>query len=418
MTLRFNILFPTLILFSLAAESQKITKNDKLSLANLQTHIQSLSTNTAGGRADYFISELSKTGARPKGDNNGWVQTFTIDEGRQIGTDALFTVDDHPLGIGREWFPLALSPAGEVTGSPAIALQERGVPWFQDLKEWLEAGSGNPHFDLIAEIRAKAVSCGKKGATALILYNSSTRYPDRLTFDPKDKTGPVGIPVLYITREAKRKYLPDESASVDLHIRISFAGQQRTGHNVIGFLDNGAATTAVIGTRYDNSSGLAAMLELARLLSGSKLRSNNYLFIVFPGSGPEWLGSEYYTAHPVIDLKKVNYLLELNRIGALNETTHELTIGGFSSSGAWATAGNSIRDKKALSFRYDSSALQPGDHAAFYRQQIPLLIFSTGHGPGEDPNDPINYPGELQVLKFIFSLIEGANPQGRLPFTP
>jgi aminopeptidase YwaD len=418
MTLRFNILFPTLILFFLAAESQKISKNDKLLLANLQTHIQSLSANTAGGRADYFISELSKTGARPKGDNNGWVQTFTIDEGRQIGADALFTVDDHPLGVGREWFPLALSPAGEVTGSPAIALQERGVPWFQDLKEWLEAGSGNPHFDLIGEIRAKAVSCGKKGATALILYNSSTRYPDKLIFDPKDKTEPVAIPVLYITREAKRKYLPDESASVDLHIRISFAGQQRTGHNVIGFQDNGAATTAVISTRYDNSSGLAAMLELARLLSVSKLRNNNYLFIVFSGSGPEWLGSEYYTGHPVIDLKKVNYLLELDRLGALNDTSHELTIGGFSSSGAWATAGNSIRDKKALSFHYDNSALQPGDHAAFYRQQIPVLIFSTGRGSGEDPNDPMNYPGELQVLKFIFSLIEGANTLGRLPFTP
>ncbi len=431
MTLRFNILFPALTLFFLAAKSQKISKNDKLLLANLQTHIQSLSADTAGGRGmgtagekatgDYIISELSKTGARPKGDNNGWVQTFTIDEGRQFGTEAMFSIDEHPLTIGREWFPLALSPAGEVAGSPAMALQESGVPWFQDLKEWLEAASGNPRFDLVGAIRAKAVACGKKGATALILYNSSARYPDKLIFDPKDKSEPVAIPVLYITHEAKRKYLKDESASVDLRIRISYAGRQRTGHNVIGFLDNGAATTAVIGTRYDNSSGLAAMLELARLLGISKLKNNNYLFIVFSGSGPEWPGSEYFTGHPAIDLKKLNYLLELDRLGALNDTTRELIIGGFSSSGAWTAVGNSIRDKldkKALSLHYDGSASQPGDHTAFYRQQIPLLIFSTGRRSAEDPNDPINYPGELQVLKFIFSLIEGANTRGRLAFTP
>ncbi len=67
---------------------------------------------TPGEKAtgDYIISELSKTGARPKGDNNGWLQTFTIDEGRQIGANALFTVDEHPLIVGREWFPLTLSP--------------------------------------------------------------------------------------------------------------------------------------------------------------------------------------------------------------------------------------------------------------------------------------------------------------------
>jgi hypothetical protein len=424
MTLRFNILFPALILFFLTAESQKISKSDRLLLTNLQTHIQSLSADTAGGQAigtpgekataDYTISELSKTGARPKGDNNGWLQTFTTDDGRQIGANALFTVDEHPLIVGREWFPLTLSPAGEVTGSPAIALQESGVPWFQDMKEWLESGSGNTR-DLVSTIRAKAVSCGKKGATALILYNSSTHYQDKLIFDPKDKPEPVPIPIIYITREAKRKYLRDESASVDLHLRISFSAKQRTGHNVIGFQDNGSPTTVVIATRYDNSSGLAAMIELARLLTASKLRNNNYLFIVFSGSGPECLGSEYYTGHPVTDLSKVNYLLELDRLSAPGDT---LNIGGFNTSSTWTVIGNDARQKRALSLHYDSSAVQPGDHAAFYRHQIPLLVFSTGRGSTSNPNDPINYPGELQVLKFIYALIEGANTRGRLVFTP
>jgi aminopeptidase YwaD len=412
-------------LICLSADCQKISKPDRVLLTNLQTHIQSLSADTAGGRAmgtsgekatgDYIISELSKAGVQPKGDNNGWHQKFTIDEGRRIGANALFTVDEHPLIVGREWFPLTLSPAGEVTGSPAIALQESGVPWFLDLKEWLEAGSANPSFDLKGIIRAKAISCAKKGATALILYNSSPHYPDKLTFDPKDKPEPVQIPIIYITREAKRKYLRDESASVDLHIRISFTGQQRTGHNVIGFQDNGSPTTIVITTRYDNSSGLAAMIELARLLSASKLRNNNYLFIVFSGGELEWMSSEYYAGHPVTDLKKVNYMFELDRLNALNDT---LNIGGFTTSTTWAEVGNSIHDNRVLSLHYDSSAIQPGDHTAFYRQQIPLLVFSTASGPASNPNDPVNCAEELQVLKYIYSLIEGANTRGRLAFTP
>ncbi len=386
---RIHIYLPALLLACLSADSQKISKTDKLLLANLQTHIRSLSADTAGGRAmgtpgekavaDYIISALSNTGARPKGDNNGWLQTFTIDEGRQVGADAVFTVDGHPLTIGREWFPLAFSPAGEVTGSPAIALPESGVPWFADLREWLEAGSGNPRFDLVGEIRAKASSCAKKGATALILYNSSTRYPDKLIFDPRDKPEPVAIPVVYLTREAKQKYLKDESASADLRIRIRFTSQQRTGHNVVGFLDNGARATAVIGTRYDNNGGLAAMIELARLLAGSKLHGNNYLFVVFSGSRQGWTGSEYYADHPAIDLHSVNYLLEL-------------TLGDGE-------------------IRYDSSGTQPGDHSAFQRRHIPLLVFSGGHSS-------VDCAGEMKVVKSIYSVIESADRRGSLGLTP
>lgn len=414
------ILFPALLFLFLSADCQKISKADKLLLANLQTHLQSLSTDTAGGRAigtagekttgDYVISELSKTGARPKGDNNGWLQSFTIDDGRQIGSDALFTVDDHSLSIGREWFPLALSPAAEVTGSPAIALQESGVPWFLDLKEWLEANAGNANSDLTGAIRAKALAYAKKGATALIVYNSSTRYPDNLAFNPKDKPEPATIPILYITHEAKRKYLHDESASVDLHIRISFAERQRTGHNVVALLDNAAPTTVMLCTRYDNSSGLASMLELARLLSASKLRNNNYLFVVFSGSGLGWLGSGFYSGHPEIDPKKVNYLLGLDGLGNATDT---LNIGGFSSSNAWPAVTGSVREKKALILHYDNSPIQPGDYIAFYRQRIPVLDFSTAGGMAA-----ADLPGELHVTKYIYALIESANTRGKLAFTP
>jgi hypothetical protein len=436
-----------ILLFArLSADSQKISKNDKIILANLRTHLRSLSADTAGGRVmgsagekttgDYVISELSKTGARPKGDNNGWLQKFTIDEGRQIADNALFTIDEHPLVAGKEWFPLALSPPGEITGSPAVALQESGVPWFQDLKEWLEPGAGagtgsgtgsstsssagadNPHPDLMSTIRTKAAAFRKKGATALILYNSSASFSPRIFFDPKDKPEPAAIPVVYITRETKRKYLKDESASVDIRVRIAYTEKRQSGSNVIAFQDNGAATTVMISSRYDNSSGLAGMIELARLLGASKLKGNNYLYVVYAGSPSSWPGSDYYAGHPVIDLKNVNYGLELDRLGDFNDTTRTVVMGGMGTSPAWPAIRGSLREKKAFSFQDDSSAGGSGNQGALYRRQIPVLVVSTRPVSAADGSDPVNVAGELQLIKFLYDLIEGADTRGRLPFTP
>jgi hypothetical protein len=41
--------------------------------------------------------------------------------------------------------------------------------------------------------------------------------------------------------------------------------------------------------------------------------------------------------------------------------------------------------------------------------------YSEYHLPGDNP-DKINYPGELQVLKFVYEVVEGADKRGRLVF--
>jgi aminopeptidase YwaD len=455
MMLRIKLFASLLLLSFLNASAQKLNKNDKITLTNLEAHIHYLAddklegrrTGTAGEKAasDYIISELSKTGVQPKGDNNGWLQAFLIDQGREITTETSFSADGRSLVLRRDYFPLALSATGQVSGSPAIALQESGVPWFLDLKELLETGVGNPRFDLPGAIRVKAAACAKKGATALILYNSS-KLPDNLGFDPLDRPEAAVIPVLYVTSAAKRKYLRDESASVDIRIRVAFAERQRTGHNVVAYLDNGAASTVIIGAHYDhlghgedsntlyrgtervvyhgaddNASGVAAMIELARLLKESKLRNNNYLFIAFSGKELGLSGSRYFVEHPATDLKKVNYMLNMDMIGRLNDTTHALTIGGYGTSPVWGPVCNAARDKKLFSLHFDSSAAGSGDQRSFYQAAIPVLFLSTGmhadyHKPGDD-YDKINYPGELQVLKFIYAVVEGINARGRMPFT-
>jgi aminopeptidase YwaD len=434
MTLRIKFLTPILILLCLITtiSAQKLKKTDKIILSNLQTHVRYLADPRLEGRrmgtpgekgaSDYISVELGQAGVQPKGDNNGWLQAFEIDHGRELSKDAYFVVNDHPFLPEKDYFPMAFSATTAVTGSPAIALQESGVPWFLDLREILESGAGNPHFDLAAALRAKAVSCAKKGATALILYNSS-RIADNLVFNPHDKPEPIAIPVVYITREAKRKYLKDESASVEIRMKMGFAERRQTGHNVVGFLNNGAATTVVIGAHYDrdsvafngiddNVSGVAGMIELARLLATSRLKSNNYLFVAFSGEEQGLYGSKYLVEHSPVDVKRLNYMINLDMIGQLNDSSHVLTLGGFGTSPAWGEVCNATKEKREFTIRVDSSGVGPSDHASFYWKDVPALFVFT---PGANP-DKVNYTGELQVIKFVYDLIETADKRGRFAF--
>ena len=282
-----------------------------------------------------------------------------------------------------------------------------------------------------------------KGAAALIIYNSSA-IKDELKFEPKSKTATAKIPVLYISKEVKTKYLKDETTAADIKLEVAISDKKRTGHNVIGYIDNGAANTIILGAHYDhlgygedhnslytgatpqihngaddNASGTAALIELSKLIKKSKLKNNNYVFIAFSGEELGLFGSKYFTEHPTIDFTKANYMINMDMLGRLNDSTHGLTIGGYGTSPAW---GEELSNTdQYLKINFDSSGTGPSDHTSFYRKDMPVLFFFTGahsdyHKPTDDA-DKINYTGELMVLKYIYNVIDINNKKGKLSFT-
>ena len=132
------------------------------------------------------------------------------------------------------------------------------------------------------------------------------------------------------------------------HQDISFSNHKNdstiTGKNIIGYIDNKAKNTIIIGAHYDhlgygnenslhrgeknlihngaddNASGVAMMIDLA-----SKLRiankKNNYLFVAFSGEEIGLLGSNYFTKNPIIKLSNINYMINMDMVGRLNEDT-------------------------------------------------------------------------------------------------
>ncbi|MBS1934007.1 MAG: M20/M25/M40 family metallo-hydrolase, partial [Bacteroidetes bacterium] len=286
--------------------------------------------------------------------------------------------------------------------------------------------------------------CVLKGATAVIFYNTS-KLDDNISFNAKDKSETATVPVLYVTKEARKKYLKDESASLEVKINVDITEKKRTANNVIGYIDNGAANCIVIGAHYDhlgygedgnglyrgpekmifngaddNASGTAALIEIAKLLKQSKFKNNNYLFIAFSGEELGLFGSKYFVEHPTIDLGKVNYMINMDMVGRLNDSTHVLTVGGYGTSPSWSTIFQTTNEKKYFTIKFDSSGTGPSDHTSFYRKDIPVLFFFTGihsdyHKPTDDYNK-INYTGELYVIKYIFNLIDELNDKGKLAF--
>ena len=454
-----NYIFPFLILSASHVSAQKLKKEDRQLQNNLQLHVTYLSSDALEGRrtgtagekqaAEYIAKTFKEIGIAPKGTAD-YYQIFDIQEGRQVNTATHLLINDHNLVLNKDFFPLAFSGNGSVEAMPSIALQEAQMPWFLDIKELQEENKANPHFDIYGTIRNRVANMAKKGATAVFLYSTATAK-DAIAFQEKDRNQQVNIPVVYITKDAAAKYLSDASAALDLKLKVDIGPKMRQGRNVIGYINNGAATTVVLGAHYDhlgfgedgnsilrtagkqihngaddNASGTAALLELARALKSSRYKQNNYLFIAFSGEELGLYGSKYFVENPTIDLKSVSYMINMDMVGRLNDSSKTITIGGYGTSPVWGELYNATGKNKLyntnLQYRFDSSGTGPSDHTSFYNKGVPVLFYFTGlhsdyHRPTDD-FDKINYTGQLHIVKHVLSVIEAAGRQaGKLAFT-
>jgi len=445
-------LFILLILISTGASAQRLKKSDKLVIENLKKEITYLASDKLQGRRtgtegeklayEYLSDQFEKAGLTPKGDNRSFIQTFEINEGKQISPATHLIINDTALKTGKDFFPLIFSGDGSAKGDISPAFKEKGMPWFWDIKEVLDENQNNPHFDIAEAIRNKALDIEKKGASALITYNSG-KADDELEFDGKSKTPQIQIPVIYLSKKVSAKYLSDNAANLTVDLHITLGNKTRMGHNVIGYLDNGAAHMIILGAHYDhlglgednntldpgnhevhngaddNASGTASVIELAKLVKDSKLKNNNYLFICFSGEELGLLGSKYFTEHPTIPLDQVDYMINSDMIGRLNDATHKIIIGGYGTSPEWSKI---LPEKtKAFTVKFDSSGIGPSDHTSFYLKNIPVLFFFTGmekdYHKATDDADKINYVGEFRVIEYIHNILKETNNDQKIAFS-
>ena len=441
--------------FAQKKKSPRLSKADRALVTNLQAHISYLAADKLEGRragtdgeklaGEYISQKFQAIGLQPKG-TDGFFQSFEIYDGRQINKATHFIINDNHLVADKDFFPFPFSQNMSIEALPSIAVQEADMPWFFDLKEVVEENKNNPHFDLGEYVRNNAKKAKSRGASAVIVYNTSS-IDDKLKFDPKDRTEKLDVPVVYVFNNAAKKYFGDQSATLDIKLKTDVGDKKRTGRNVIGYLDNGAARTIILGAHYDhlghgedgnsmvrtgekaihngaddNASGTAALIELARILKNAKQKNNNYLFIAFSAEELGLNGSKFFTENPTIDFNNVNYMINMDMVGRLNDSSHVVTIGGYGTSPQWSALINPNDKKNPFSIRIDSSGTGPSDHTSFYRKDIPVLFFFTGlhtdyHKPTDD-FDKINYIGETRIINYITGIVVSPISSGqKLAFT-
>ncbi|MCL7752136.1 M28 family peptidase [Polaribacter sp. Z022] len=213
-----------------------------------------------------------------------------------------------------------------------------------------------------------------------------------------------------------------------------------TGNNVIGYTDNKAKNTVVIGAHYDhlgyggegslyrdsikavhngaddNASGIAILLNLAAKLKG-KNTNNNYLFMAFSGEEMGLLGSNYFVKNPTIDTKKVSYMINLDMVGRLKKDSALAVYGTGTSPIFKQTLKSHNNNFKLIEHE---SGVGPSDYTSFYLADMPVLHFFTGqhedyHRPSDDA-EKLNYDGMEIISKYIFNIITDLDNNGKLAF--
>ena len=282
----------------------------------------------------------------------------------------------------------------------------------------------------------KAELAQPKSLKKHITYLSSDELQGRLTGSAGEKKAADYIAnqfkALGLKPYTNNSYFQTFNYKVKLnpHATDGSGDKVNNGTNVIGFLDNKAAKTIVIGAHYDhlglnehnhstkpnshgeihngaddNASGVAGVLELARMYAQNATQENvNYIFALFSGEEDGLIGSKHMaetlkSLHP-----NVVTMINMDMIGRLDKDK-SLVVGGVGTAPDFSAI---VTKNKPAGFNVtlDNTGQGPSDHTSFYLKDIPVLYFFTGthndyHKPSDD-EDKINYYGVRNIVDYVF----------------
>ena len=284
-----------------------------------------------------------------------------------------------------------------------------------------------PHISYLADDKLQGREPGKKGEKLAINYISKQFKSYGLK--------PMGTKGYAQPFKYKTKKTPNDTVAM---------GEAKNGSNVIGFLDNGAAKTIVIGGHFDhlgfrehgssldknkklihngaddNASGTAGVLALANYFANNSIKEkSNFLFMCYSAEEDGLIGSKYFTNNPTMDLSKISAMINMDMIGRLNDSTKKLMVFGVGTSPAYTNI--FANTKTNLTLGFDSSGIGPSDQTSFYLKNIPVLHFFTGqhsdYHKSTDDTEKINFTGEVEVLQFIQQIASALAETEIIPFT-
>lgn len=452
MVLRKALLFLGLVCIAHQVQAQKVS--DKKVIKELKKDIGYLASDELKGRrtgsegeklaANYIIQHYTEEGiAAYKG--KVYQHPFSFVAGRAIANTTRISINSNVL-TKEDGFPLAFSGNGQVHEDVIPDIIESGKVCMLPMYETQE-DADNPHFDWEKAAYERAEEAKKNGAVGVVFYDSYKAKFEPF-FNKRNEYEPLSIPVAFMTIKGYVKYIVSDNESnmpsIQVDMNINLKDKKMKGNNIVAYIDNNAEHTVVLGAHYDhlglgqdgnsrntdtvdkihngaddNASGTAALMHLASWLKDSDLKKYNYMFIHFSAEELGLIGSKKVVEELDLDGSKIAYMMNMDMVGRLNDSTHALTVGGIGTSPVWPKAVN-LKDEN-FKIVVDSSGVGPSDHTSFYHKDIPVLFFFTGthtdyHKPSDDA-DKINYEGEVAIMHYMYDIIANMNKMPKPEFT-
>ncbi|OPZ97925.1 MAG: Aminopeptidase YwaD precursor [Bacteroidetes bacterium ADurb.Bin408] len=457
-----------LLYYSLNAQTTLCTLEKDSVNTRLYSIIQTLAHDSLKGReagseeelkAALFIkNKFLEIGLLSVLKDSAYLQQFEITDGIKLNDQNYLNINGKTYSLMNDFHPLNSSGNGKVSGeiirvgwgvqdknsgyddydfylndhqgkelkNKIFAIELGAPPAFKDKKN---------NFD---NIDAKIKLATEKGAAAVIFIRSDDDLT-KPTFEKSRFEQPVSIPVIFADQTAYKTIMDSNAPMAEISVNIQ--KDIKNAYNVVGYLDNNAPYTVVIGAHYDhlgmggpisrhkgppdvhhgaddNASGVATIIELARTLKCKGFSKYNFCFVAFSAEEKGLIGSNYFAKNETIKHNKINFMLNIDMVGRIDTAENKLSLIGTGSSPLW----DSI-----LNFKTDSVVIVKGnqvtggsDHASFYFYNIPVIFFFSGlhddyHKPSDLP-EKINVNGIYYTLNFLYNIIERSSGYDKLPF--
>ncbi|MEA1896187.1 MAG: M20/M25/M40 family metallo-hydrolase [Bacteroidota bacterium] len=350
-------------------------------------------------------------------------------------------------------------------------INKKGLSWidYKDIDvngKWVMILRADPELDNDESLfipyssdRDKVLTAKDKGAAGVLLV-SGVEYDkkDELAKLVADQMGSnSGIPAFHITRSFANEMLNKSGNTIEkleanlikerdpkpfsCDIRLKGTSEiefkKVETQNVLGFLEGNDPLLKdeilVIGGHYDhlgfggpnsgsrvphengihygaddNASGIASIIEIAeKLAANKKSLKRSVLVMAFGAEEMGLLGSKHFTSNPLVELKKIVAVINVDMVGRMKESK-ELMVGGTGTSVEAEELLNTLVEGTGLKLAMSPNGFGPSDHASFYVEEISVFFFSTGaHEDYHTPRDvigAINFEGLKLLDDFIYEL--------------
>ncbi len=196
-----------------------------------------------------------------------------------------------------------------------------------------------------------------------------------------------------------------EGYDAKLRDRFIVVGARLDNLGVNTMTVNGVPTDQIYYGANGNASGLAMMLELARMVAGKPhLFRRSILFVAFGASRETFAGSWYFLNRSFADTDRIDGMINLDMLGTGSDSFCAYT-------GSNADMDQLLRamqgNLQPVYPAVTAAEPYPSDHRAFYAKEIPSVFFSTGaypeHDTDRDTGGIIDYESMERELEYIYA---------------